>query len=145
MSETDQRSHHTDLLRREIDEGWSRDDLDVFDELYAPDVTIGTERTGEGPLVSVEGIKGVHADWDVGFPDGETEINDLVAEDDRVMAWWTLRGTHEGPFRGIEPTGIAIEVDGFSYRRYEDGRVVEAKDSASMHDLLTQLGLEYAA
>ena len=143
MSASDTDTANRERLRRELDEAWSQDDLDLLDELYAPNVRIGTERTGQGGLVSVADVKAVHADWDTGFPDGTTTINAMAAEDDAVLAWWTLRGTHDGEFRGFEPTGAEVEVDGFSYRRYEDGLAVEVKDSASMHDLLTQLGAEY--
>ena len=41
------------------------------------------------------------------FPDLVETIDDLVAEGDRVALRLTLRGTHGGPFRGVEATGRA--------------------------------------
>ncbi|SFR43020.1 ester cyclase [Halogeometricum limi] len=143
MSTIESEAENRAVVRREIDEAWNGDDLDVLDELYAESVVVGTKRTGsEGPLVGREDIKSVHAEWDEGFPDASAEVNELAADGDVVFVWWTLRGTHRGTFRGVEPTGNEIAVDGFSFRRLRDGRVVELKDAASMATLVEQLGLE---
>lgn len=130
-------------MRREIDEVWNGNDLDALDEIYAEAVTVGTVRSGsDRPLVGREDVKALHREWDEGFPDAAVEINELAVEGDVAFCWWTLRGTHDGPFRGIEPTGNAVEVDGFSFRRVRDGRVVEAKDVASVVGLLKQVGVD---
>jgi len=43
------------------------------------------------------------------FPDQRNELIALHHADDAVIAEFWLRGTHEGPLRGIEPTGKAFE------------------------------------
>ncbi|WP_396611703.1 ester cyclase [Haloferax sp. S1W] len=129
-------------VQREFDEAWNGDDLSVLDDLYAEDVRIATVRTGsEGTLVSRDDLKDLYSEWDEAFPDATTELHAVVAEDDSVMVWWSIRGTHEGAFRGIDPTGNEIDVEGFSYRRFEDGRIAESKDAASMTTLFKQLGV----
>lgn len=53
-------------------------------------------------------------------------LEDLLAEGDQVWARWTLLGTHLGPFEGIEPTGIQVEItNNFNLFRVADGRLVE--------------------
>ena len=133
-----------ELYRREIAEVWSADDLDVVDELYAPEFRSGTMRAGgdPAPLGDREAIKGMHAEWDHAFPGMETEILALVSDGDTVVAHWRATGTQEGEFRGIEPTGKPIEVTGFSYRKARDGQFVEATDQAGMMAMLSQLGVE---
>jgi predicted ester cyclase len=42
------------------------------------------------------------------FPDGQHSVDDLIAEGDKVAARLTARGTHEGEFQGISPTGKPI-------------------------------------
>ncbi|RDZ48108.1 hypothetical protein C5B86_03345 [Haloferax sp. Atlit-19N] len=134
------------LIRTEFDRAWNRDELDALDELYADTVCIATTRSGsDEALVTREDSKELHGEWDGAFPDATTEINAMVAEGDAVMVWWTLRGTHLGTFRGIEPTGSQIAVDGFSYRRIDEGTIVEVKDAASMATLFSQLGVELPA
>ena len=43
------------------------------------------------------------------FPDQRNELIALHHADDAVIAEFWLRGTHEGPLRGIEPTGKTFE------------------------------------
>lgn len=84
----------------------------------------------------------MHAEWDAAFPDTEIEVTTVREDGDAVMAAWEAWGTHEGAFRGIEPTGREIEVRGFSYRRAEDGQYVAATDPVSMMTMLAPLGVE---
>jgi predicted ester cyclase len=52
------------------------------------------------------------------------------------MQHFTFHGTHEGAFRGIEPTGSELAVHGFHLRRVEDGSVVEMASVVSLADLV---------
>ncbi|MFC6732970.1 MULTISPECIES: ester cyclase [unclassified Haladaptatus] len=143
MATADVSNANKDLVNREVREVWTEDNLEVIDDLYAPDVKIGTRRMGEPQkLATREDIKAIHREWDEGFPNATFTTNAMAAEDDVVFLWWTMRATHTGQFRGFKPTENPVEVDGFSFRRIEDGKVVEAKDSASMTTLLRQIGVE---
>ena len=42
------------------------------------------------------------------------EVDDLIAEDDKVVVRWRLLGTHKGNFQGIAPTGRAIVLKGIA-------------------------------
>ncbi len=49
------------------------------------------------------------------FTDTNLAVDDVIVEDDKVVARWTLQATHKGPLRNILPkdkkiilTGIAI-------------------------------------
>jgi serine phosphatase RsbU (regulator of sigma subunit) len=71
------------------------------------------------------------------FPDFRINIDDQIAEGDKVMVHATIRGTHQREFRGMAPTGKRIEEMGFSVFRFsEEGKVVESWDS-----YYSQLGL----
>jgi len=65
----------------------------------------------------------------------------VVATDDRVMARWTIAGTHEGELFGIEPTGESIEVEGLALFRMEDGRIAEKRYRQDDLGMLEDLGL----
>src|SRR6188768_2652237 len=43
-----------------------------------------------------------------GFPDFRLEVEELLAEGDRVAVRWTFRGTHGGEFLGIAPAGKQV-------------------------------------
>jgi steroid delta-isomerase-like uncharacterized protein len=61
---------------------------------------------------SAEGRGAVHQDMELfaaAFPDMHATIDELIAEDDRVVVRFTTRGTHTGTFKGVAPTGRAIQ------------------------------------
>jgi predicted ester cyclase len=52
---------------------------------------------------------------------------DQIAEEDKVATRWTMRGTHQGEFRGIAPTGNRITVTRIGIFRFSDaGKVAES-------------------
>lgn len=125
------------LLVRHSVEQYNRQNYDVFDEEFAEDA-IDHSPFGEtkGPEGLKEGLKALHT----AFPDLEITIDDLIAEGDTVAVRSTHRGTHEGGFMGIEPTGKQIEVENMVFARFEDGKVVERWIQADMFGLMQQLG-----
>ena len=53
---------------------------------------------------------------------------------------WTMRGTHRGEFRGIAPTGNALEITGIGIFRFSEGKVVESWDNFDQLGMMRQLG-----
>ena len=124
------------LARRAVD-GFNEKNLAVVDELFADDV-IDHSPTGEtkghdGPKAGLETLYAA-------FPDLEISIDELIAEGDTVALRSTHRGTHEGPFMDIEPTGKRVEIPNMVFARFEDGKVVERWVQADMLGLMGQLG-----
>jgi len=117
--------------------------FDYVDELYADDVIVNTTRAGDDtPVVSRADIKALYREWKTAFPDLRVEVEHETVEGDTAMQYVTMRGAHEGPFRGIDPTGNEIAVPGFHMRRVQNGKVVETASVAGMTTLLGQLGVE---
>lgn len=69
------------------------------------------------------------------------EIEDVVAEGDRVMVRWTNTGTHVGEFAGIPPTGRSFRMTGIDVYRLEAGRLAEHWHAIDELGLLQQLGI----
>jgi steroid delta-isomerase-like uncharacterized protein len=59
------------------------------------------------------------------FPDVQATVEDLMADGDKVVARVSYRGTHQGAFRGIPPTGKQIAVMGINIFRIANGKLVE--------------------
>jgi predicted ester cyclase len=74
------------------------------------------------------------------FPDFEATVEDIVAEGDTVAMRVTLRGTHDGPFMGVEPTGNPFEVRNMVFTRIEDGKIAERWVQPDTLSLMQQLG-----
>ncbi len=47
------------------------------------------------------------------FPGSRFSIDDVIAEDDKVVVRHTLRGTHRGDFQGIPPTGKRVSISAY--------------------------------
>jgi predicted ester cyclase len=112
------------VLRRLIDEGFSRGNLDVADELVAADCVehqdFGPDHA-EGP----EGVKAVIRSLRTACSDFRLEIEALVVDGDTVWSRNVGTGTNDGPFMGRPPTGRRMRVDVFDVVRVRDGKIVE--------------------
>ena len=68
-------------------------------------------------------------------------IDDIIAEDDRVVVRWTNSATHSGTFLGIPATGRSCRFAGIDIYRLEDGRLAERWHVVDQLSMLQQLGL----
>ena len=65
---------------------------------------------------------------------------DLIAEGDKVVGLVTARGTHQGEFMGIAPTGKPVSFNAIDVVRIAGGKIVERWSQADNLALLQQLG-----
>lgn len=65
---------------------------------------------------------------------------DLLVEGDKVVARWTCRGTHQGVFRGMAPTGKRVTFTGMTLYRMAQGKIVEQWTEEDGVSLCQQLG-----
>ena len=70
-----------------------------------------------------------------GFPDFRLEIEEVLAEGDRVAVRWTFRGTHGGEFLGIAPTGRPVRMAAIEVNRVADGKIAEHWGAVDMGDV----------
>jgi steroid delta-isomerase-like uncharacterized protein len=68
-------------------------------------------------------------------------LEDMIAEQDKVVVRWTNRGTHLGEFMGIPPTGRTFTIAGIDIHRLRDGKMAEHWHVVDLFSQLQQLGL----
>lgn len=73
------------------------------------------------------------------FPDVRFDVQDVIAEDEKVVVRLVLSGTHDGPVMGIEPTGMEVTTSGIVVYRFDDGKIVERWSEGNTLGLLQQL------
>src|SRR3954447_13580809 len=73
-------------------------------------------------------------------PDARYEVDDLIAEGDRVVVRWRLLGTLEGDFGGIAPTGQPITLKGIAIYRTEHGKLMERWVVSDLYGALAESG-----
>jgi predicted ester cyclase len=69
------------------------------------------------------------------------EVEDEIADGDRVVQRVTMSGRHTGPLKGRAPTNRTFAVRHMYIWRIADGRIAEHWGSRDDLGLLTQLGL----
>jgi steroid delta-isomerase-like uncharacterized protein len=75
------------------------------------------------------------------LPDTYFTIDDMIAEGDKVVTRYTMKGTFKKEYKGIAPTGKQITVKGVSIDRIAKGRDVETWDYPDMLSVIIQLGV----
>ena len=69
------------------------------------------------------------------------QIEEMIAEGDRVMVRWTSHGTQQGEFNGLPPTGTHTTNSGINIFRLADGKIVEVWDIYDRLWMWQQLGV----
>jgi steroid delta-isomerase-like uncharacterized protein len=126
------------LLRRFI-ELWNTGNIATADEFINPDLNDHTLLPG---LPSgLAGFKLMVGGFRAAFPDLRVTIHELIAQGDKAAARVTFRGTHQGEFQGIPPTGNSFIMGAIGILRFKEGEVVEHWATLDRLGLLTQLGV----
>lgn len=125
-------------LARDVVDAFNDHDSDALTDLFADDLVF------HRPLEELHGIEEfndyVQEGYDA-FPDITLTIEELVAEDDMVVARYTGTATHEGEYKGIDPTGEEVQLSGMRMVRVEDGEIVEVWAQENDLGRLVQLGV----
>jgi steroid delta-isomerase-like uncharacterized protein len=81
------------------------------------------------------------AGWQRAYPDGRMEIEDIIAEGDRLWCYWISTGTHSAEYLGIPATGRKVAYRGVDIYRFRDGKIAECWAVPDVLTLLRQLGV----
>ena len=129
-----------EMVKRFFEE-WNKGNIEIADELYAPEYRWYYSSTTPNPMPRKETIEFFRM-FLKAFPDANWTIQGLFPVGDRVIAWLTVRGIHKGEFQGIQATGNNVEFNGFDMFRFKDGKIVEEREETDMLGLYQQLGME---
>ncbi len=126
------------IVRRFFEEGPSKGNLSIADELLSPDFTMHV------PLPAspgIEGIKEVITTCRAAFEHLNVTIEDMIAEGNNVVTRFTARGIHKGNFMGLPATGEPITMTGIEIFRIKDGKIIELWGEVNLLGLMQQLGI----
>lgn len=130
----------TELFDRVWEEAFENGEMDVVDEVVASDYVLHSAGDTE-PVRGPEEFKEHVSQYRAAFPDFSVTIEDRIVADDAVVERFRIRGTHEGEFRGIPPTGNEVELTGIVIHYIDDGKAVEDYSEFNGLDLMQQLGV----
>src|SRR5438445_6344898 len=127
-------------LVREITETvWNARKVDRIPQFYSADFV--ADYRPLAPLrEGYEGIRGmVERAW-AAFPDYHEELQDLIADDDRVVARITITGTQQGQWGLLPPTGKSVKFDEIVILEIREGKIRHQRGIADNIAALKQLG-----
>jgi steroid delta-isomerase-like uncharacterized protein len=128
------------LARRLVEEVINQGNIGVVDELLNPDF-VEHEELPPGIPSGREAPKALFTMLRTGFPDIKATIEHLIAEGDQVVLHMTWRGTHQGEFMGIPPTGNSISINVIDIMRVAEGKFVEHWGVIDSMAMMQQLGV----
>ena len=132
-------SEENKAVSRRFFEIFAEGDLDALDEVMAPDA-VDHDPYNPHANEGLEGAKKTIAMYREAFPDVSFEVEDQVAEGDKVATRWVGTGTHEGTLMGVEPTGKRSSTAGIAIDRIENGKIVESWNSWDTLGMMQNIG-----
>jgi steroid delta-isomerase-like uncharacterized protein len=128
------------IIRRLYGEVWNGRRLDLVSEIISPSHALHISNAADSSI-GPEAYKSQVTQFLSGFPDLRFSIDDMVAEDEKVVVSWNIAGTHKGEFMGIPATNKKISVDGITINHIVNGKIIDSYINWDTLGMLQQLGI----
>ncbi|MFN8583527.1 MAG: ester cyclase [Gemmatimonadaceae bacterium] len=125
--------------RAYIEEVWNRGNVDAIGRFIDGDIVDHAAPPGQG--AGLDGVTDSFRMMRAAFPNAHIDIEQMIEEDDFVVALLTLSGTHTGTFFGIPATGRTFAMRATHTLRYRGGKMVEHWSNSDDLGMLRQLGV----
>ena len=130
-----------EILRRWFDEVWNNGRAEVIEELFDENgIAHGLSDDPANPIKGPRDYRPFYEVFRQAFPNIRIDIEDMVAEGDKVAARCSVRGKHEGDFMGRVATQSPVEITGMTIVRVDNGKIVEAWNNFDFMTLYKQVG-----
>ena len=139
MTQTTSEKANIAIVRKFFEVGPSKGDLAAADVLLHPGFSLHTPLPTPGP--GIQEMNNVITTCRAAFHGLKVTVDDILAEGDKVTARFTARGTHNGEFMGVPPTGKEITMTGIEIFLIKDGKIAELWGEANLMGLIQQLGI----
>jgi len=133
------------VLRAWFDGLWNRGDEDTINRLMHPDGLIHGLPTPDGqPIRGRQNFKPCYQAFRSAFPGIAVEVQQVVTQGAKAVAYLRVTGAHTGSGLDIPATGRRIEIYGFAMCLVAEGQVVEAWNCFDFLGMYKQLGADLA-
>ncbi len=113
-------------------------DIAATGDYFHTDMVEEVPLPGQGP--GLAGLKESLVALRLAFPDMRWDVEEQMAEDNRVLTRFVWHGTHQGAFFGIPPTQRSVHVSGMVIDRFEGAKVKSTRILMDTLGLMQQLG-----
>lgn len=125
------------LASRIILEKMGEGRFDIQPEIYGP----GFVAHGFGRDYTLAEDEASGRQLRAAFPELKVKVERIIAEGDLVSLHWSAVGTNTVAVPGFPGQGKKVEVDGMSFFRFKDGKIVEEWSTYDNLTIMKQLGL----
>lgn len=126
-----------ELVGRFYKEVYGDWNMALVDEVVSPQFI--SHDWPKGSPTGPQGFRNFYSAIRSALPDARYEVDDLIAEDDKVVVRWRLLGTHKGDFRGIAPSGRPIALKGIAIYRVVRGKLMERWVVTDLYGVLEEI------
>jgi len=126
------------LVRRYYEEVVNTGDVNQLAEFISP-AYVEVHNNTRHPI-GLEGAKEHVLGVRETYPDLHLTVEQQIAEGEWVVTCVTARGTHEGVWLGMRPTGEKVEMTAVNIDRVVDGRIVEHSGAANLLEPFLEIG-----
>ncbi|HET8924849.1 MAG TPA: ester cyclase [Candidatus Acidoferrum sp.] len=127
-------------VRRLYEEVWNNRHLEVADQIISPSHALHDNHNPESDI-GPEAYKRNVTRFVAAFPDLRFTVEDIIAENDKVVACWNISGTHKGEYRGIPATNKKVSVEGITINHVAEGKIMDSFANWDALGLMQQLGV----
>jgi steroid delta-isomerase-like uncharacterized protein len=127
------------IVRRLYEEVWNKRRVELLDELMSPSHALYAPNIS-GSSIGPEEYKRNVLLFFKAYPDLHWTIEDTIADKDKVVASWTISGTHRGDYMGIPATNKKVSVEGITIHHLIDGKIMDSYTNWDVQGMMKQLG-----
>jgi predicted ester cyclase len=127
---------YKEIYRRYIEELWQQQNIAAAETYFAPDYVDHAAPPMQPP--GIEGAKFIIGYFLSAFPD--VQIEDMIVEEDKLVARLSSHGTHRGEFFGLPPTQKTFQNTGIHIVRFRADKMIAHWANNDDLGLLRQIG-----
>jgi predicted ester cyclase len=124
------------LARRWFEEVWNKKNESAIDKMFHQQGKSHGFPEPDSVLVGPEGFKSVHRVFCGAFPDLQINVEDILAEGDRVAVRWRVAVTHLGDHLGFAASGKKGVLDGSSFLIVKENMIAEGWNQMDLEALM---------
>jgi steroid delta-isomerase-like uncharacterized protein len=121
-----------------VEEAWNKGNLEAADQVFSASFT--HPHLASEPVSGPARAKQFIAAYRTAFPDIHIQIEDQIAEQNRLAVRCRMQGTHAGELMGIPPTGKRVDAGVMLFFRFEEGKIAEEWIEFNQLSVLQQIG-----
>jgi steroid delta-isomerase-like uncharacterized protein len=127
------------IVRRLYEEVWNKRKLEIISEIISPSHALQAPNIS-GSSIGPAAYKRNVSLFLAGYPDLRLTIQDIISEKEKVVACWTMSGTHKGDYMGVPATNKKVSVDGITIHHIANGKIMDSYSNWDALGMMQQLG-----